>query len=361
MSGLRMRSRGRFADGPAIVGSLLVALLVLGRGITPGQAQNRPAQKFEPDSSGQADKLLRNAADLARDRQWSEAINIYQRVIDQFGDKVAKLPQRRTARTRRAISSCMSTSAASAMARSPSLPPEAREIYRNRVDGLAERWFRQGASQRDLGLAPPGGRPGVLQLVGRRRARALGRPGVSGRPVRRSPGDVSRLVPIRRRPDVLVHPDPSVDLARVAAKKLLCRAAAGEKPSARRSSTSIARLYPAAAGALAGRKGPYREILAESLAADHLAPPSQPDSRWPTFAGSLTRSKVVPGPIDVGSTQWRVELEKVSVDPSDGLHSPRWRRGHGRGRRLARAAAGLSSDRAGRPGDRLRRHAGAGV
>ena len=57
------------------------------------QAQNRPAQKFEPDSSGQADKLLINAANLAQDRQWSEAINIYQRVIDQFGDKVVMLPK----------------------------------------------------------------------------------------------------------------------------------------------------------------------------------------------------------------------------------------------------------------------------
>ena len=32
------------------------------------------------------------------------------------------------------------------------LPPEAREIYRNRIDGLAGRWFEQGASRRDLGL-----------------------------------------------------------------------------------------------------------------------------------------------------------------------------------------------------------------
>ena len=113
---------------------------------------------------------------------------------------------------------------------------------------------------------------------------------------------------------MLVHPDPSVDLARVAAKKLLCRAAAGENPPGKEELDEFARLYPAAAGALAGRKGTYAEILAESLASDHLAPPSQPDSRWPTFAGSLTRSKVVAGPIDVGSTQWRVELDKVGMN-----------------------------------------------
>ena len=118
---------------------------------------------------------------------------------------------------------------------------------------------------------------------------------------------------------VLVHPDPTVDLARVAAKKLLCRAAAGENPPNKGELGEFARLYPAATGALAGRNGDYAELLADSLSSDHLAPPAQPDSRWPTFAGSLTRSKVVAGPIDVGSTQWRVELDKVGMNRQTAL------------------------------------------
>ena len=98
-------------------------------------------------------------------------------------------------------------------------------------------------------------------------------------------------------------------------------------------------------GALAGRKGPYAEILAESLAADHLAPPAQVDSRWPTFAGSLSRSKVVAGPIDVGSTQWRVELDKVGMTRQNSFMP----RGGGLGAAPAprRAVAGLPPDRAG--------------
>src|SRR5262249_39722756 len=96
-------------------------------------------------------------------------------------------------------------------------------------------------------------------------------------------------------PFVLVHPDPSVDLARVAAKKLLCRAAEGETPPGQADIDAFARRYPAAAGSLAGREGPYAQTIALALSADHLTPPSQPDSRWPTFAGSLRRSKVVSG------------------------------------------------------------------
>ena len=82
---------------------------------------------------------------------------------------------------------------------------------------------------------------------------------------------------------------------------------------ARRISKDFATRYPGASGTLAGRTGAYAEILAESLGSDHLGPAHEPDNRWPTFAGSFQRTKVVPGPIDVGSMQWRVDLEKVSL------------------------------------------------
>ena len=122
---------------------------------------------------------------------------------------------------------------------------------------------------------------------------------------------------------VLVHPDPSVDLAKVAAKKLLCRGAIGENPPAQADLDEFAGRFPGAFGrSLAGR-GPYVEIVALAIAADHLALPSQPDSRWPTFAGSLRRSKVAAGPIDVGSTQWRVELERVQTHRIGPAFGPR--------------------------------------
>src|ERR1700677_2551481 len=70
----------------------LAGTLLLVAGSARGQGPNRSSAKFYPDSSDTAEALLRNAASHARDHQWSEAIGIYQRVIDQFGDKVARLP-----------------------------------------------------------------------------------------------------------------------------------------------------------------------------------------------------------------------------------------------------------------------------
>src|SRR5262249_42769915 len=117
----------------------------------------------------------------------------------------------------------------------------------------------------------------------------------------------------------LVHPDPSVDLARVAAKKLLCRAALGDRPPGEADLKALAARYPGASGKLAGRSGLYAEIVAEALRTDRLGPAQEPDNRWPTFAGSFQRTKLVPGSVDVGSMQWRVELEKVTVGRSQGF------------------------------------------
>ena len=71
---------------------LLVCGLISVAGVAHGQGPNHGAWKLS-DSSEKAETLLRNAASLARDGQWSEAIEIYQRIIDHYGDKVAKLPK----------------------------------------------------------------------------------------------------------------------------------------------------------------------------------------------------------------------------------------------------------------------------
>jgi len=274
------------------------------------QGFNRTATKFYPDFSDTADALLRNAASHAREGQWAEAVDLYQRVIQQFGDKVARLPKDDAAGDPSGESVLFVDLRQFCQRRLAALPPAGRAIYRSRVDVRAEQWYRQGAAERDRGLLRrvveqafcSAWGDDALELLGDlafedgRFDEALS---LYRQLVPDSPGDRSGLI----------HPDPSVDLARVAAKKLLCRAAEAEDPPDRAALEAFAAAYPDAAGALAGRSGPYAETLAEALRLDHLAPPAQPDGRWPTFAGSPTRTKVVPGPIDVGSLQWRIELE----------------------------------------------------
>ena len=125
-----------------------------------------------------------------------------------------------------------------------------------------------------------------------------------------------QLVPDR--PDdafSLIHPDPSVDLARVAAKKLLCRAAA--RREARRSPrrSRLSRAVPRRVGTLAGRKGPYAtDPRGVARSTTISRPPASPTAAGPPSPASFTRTKVVAEPIDVGSLQWRVALERITVD-----------------------------------------------
>jgi outer membrane protein assembly factor BamB len=293
----------------------LVGLLGVSVESARGQFPNHSPSKFYPDSSDPAEKVLRNAAGHARDKQWAEAVELYQRVIDQFGGKVTKVPKEEAGQDAAAEFVLYVDARRFCHRALAQLPPEAREIYRNRVDAVAERWFRQGESNHD--------EASLRRVVDQAFCCSWGDDAIE------LLGDMAfqdgrfpealalyRLLVADRSDDplALVHPDPTVDLARVAAKKLLCRGAMGEYAPTEADLGEYSRRYAAASGELAGRTGAYAQTVAQALASDHLTPPSQPDNRWPTFAGSLRRSKVVPGPIDVGSTQWRVELEKVQTN-----------------------------------------------
>ena len=283
------------------------------------QGPNHGASKFYPDSSDPAETLLRNAASLARDRQWSEAIDIYQRIIDQYGEKVAKLPREKDQAQPGGANELndefilfvdLRGHAHRSVAK---LPAEARAIYRNRMDSQAERWFLQGQSLRDPALLRRVVDQAFCSSWGDDALELLGdlafQEGRFGEALA-----MYRQLVLDRADDAfsLVHPDPSVDLPRVAAKKVLCRAAAGGAASLAAEVEAYAKRFPGAVGTLAGRKGPYTTILEQALRSDHLGPSGQPDGRWPTFAGSFTRTKVVAEPIDAGSLQWRASLDRIS-------------------------------------------------
>ena len=256
----------------------------------------------------------------------------------------------------RAISCSMSTIAGTATGRSRSCRRRRERFIAKRVDGMAERWFQQGKSRRDLTLLRrvvdqafcSSWGDDALELLGDL-AFQDGRFGEAraayGRIVADHPED----------PFTLVHPDPSVDLARVAAKKLLCRAAAGENPPGPADLNELRRALSRRDRRLAGPNRAYAEIVAAGAwTRTGCGPAREPDNRWPTFAGSFQRTQARPGADRRG-------LDAVASRSREGVVSsrrrgstPRTGIGGGPVTAAAGAAAGVSSDRAGRPGDRLR-------
>ena len=197
------------------------------------------------------------------------------------------------------------------------LPPEAREIYRSRADRLAERWYREGAARRamDCSAAWSTRRSAVPGATTRWSSWATWRSRTGGSARRwRCTASWCRTGPTI--PFALVHPDPVGRPGRGSRPRNGC---AGPHREARRAGpTSRNSRGDTRRRRAPGRpqRAPTRRSWPHSLAADRLETPGQPDGRWPTFAGSPRRTRIVPGPIDVGQVQWRVEIEKVSTTRS---------------------------------------------
>ena len=272
----------------------------------------RASTKVYFDTSHKADADLRSADNHARAGNYAEAIEIYQRVIQQFGDKVVDVAADPNAAVE--DDSRLSVNARrECQRRIAALPPEARALYRARADSQADRWFRQGRDARDRALLRRVVDQTFCSSWGDDALELLGDLAFQDGQFAEAIAAYAQLVPDRPSGALgLIHPDPSVDLARVAAKKLLCRAAIGEQVPTPAELESFAAAHPAAPGPFAGRKGPLATDLAEAIRDDHLTPPSQSDGRWPTFAGSTTRTRIAPGSVDVGSLQWRADLEPIT-------------------------------------------------
>ena len=330
-----MAQIGRGGMGRTSTISRRIAVLVMmacaiPASVSPGQVQvelrgqiPRASTKVYFDTSHKADADLRSADNHARSGNFAEAIEIYQRVIQQFGDKVVDVPldpaaveddSRLSVNARR---ECQRRIAA--------LPPEARALYRTRADSQAERWFRQGSDARDRSLLRRVVDQAFCSSWGDDALELLGDLAFQDGQFAEAIAAYSQLVPDRPSgARGLIHPDPSVDLVKIAAKKLLCRAAIGEHPPTPAELEAFAAAHPAAPGPFAGRKGTLALDLADAIREDHLAPPSLADGRWPTFAGSPARSKVAPGPVDVGSLQWRAELEPITPTRTSGGYGRRF-------------------------------------
>ena len=298
--------------GMAILGCLATGFAAL----RPVHAQvgnlTRTGAKFHPDSSYEAERLLRTAGSDVAAGQWVEAIELYQRVIAQFGDTVAQVPQGDPGAGGETV--LFVDARQNCQRRLAALPPEARAIYRRRVDAQAKRWYDQGLATNDRALLRQVVDQAFCSSWGDDATERLGDLAFRNGQFVEAIGYYHHLV---AEPGVasaeLIHPDPDVDLPRVAAKLLLCRAAIGENPPTTEELAAFTKDHAGESGAFAGRSGPLAESLIRAIKDDHLMTSSPVDGRWTTFAGAPSRTKVVPNPIDVGSFQWRAKLDPPQV------------------------------------------------
>src|SRR5438552_12157138 len=117
----------------------LLLVLVFGSFIVSSAAgDDRAGLAVLPAEVANTARRIDAADKLAAQKQWSEAIDEYQRVLSEAGDDLVPVSPRHVVQARWVWQARLAT-----------LPAEQRKAYRARIDPQAKKWFERGAAQRD--------------------------------------------------------------------------------------------------------------------------------------------------------------------------------------------------------------------
>jgi hypothetical protein len=294
-----------------------------------------PAELSAPQVNliaGATASRLEQARTLAADKNWDEAVDIWRELAADGTERLVDLGDGRFVTLR---TYCHLQIA--------SLPAEGLAVYRQRVDTLAEQWYRDGISGRDHRLlsrvvdelfCSTCGDDALLALgelaleradylTTRRRWEQispllrdpLGRPvwiALRGIDLDRHWPQVERRWKERAsHAQWLAYPDTTIGLADVRARLVLTSIRAGDLVRAALELEMFRRLHSEARGRLGGQEGPYVAALERLLATAGQWPGEARDTSWPTFAGSPTRSPSIPklGPITGPAWEKPIELD----------------------------------------------------
>ncbi|MBI3410485.1 MAG: PQQ-binding-like beta-propeller repeat protein [Planctomycetes bacterium] len=254
--------------------------------------------------------------------KWERALEEYQRLLLEESNALIPLPKSNGRYGFQLASTQLRRLCHQRLAQ---LPPLLREQYRRRVDAEANKLFLEGKEQR----APAPLRRLVNEHFCSRYAdQALDLLGDLAfetgnfeealhwwRHLVLGPGEMPTE-------DVLLFPDPRVDVALIQAKQVLALAFMGRHREAR---TYLARWqheFPKAEGRLGGERGLLAPIAARWIDKVAARTPSSSAANWPTFGGSSSRSQpALPFPSSqswLDGPTWRARLPDA-----DALRTPR--------------------------------------
>ena len=258
-----------------------------------------------------ADKQLAGVKAFLDDQQWDEAVETLRQVMETQGDRAIAIVPGRYLSVR---DYCHW--------RIASLPEEALQLYRRRVDPLAQRWYEEGIAERDEAKLSRVADQMLMSSWGDQALLALGEMALSrgqyGRARRHweriSPllktlagapiwmalrttaldekwGEIEPLLKSREQATAWVaYPDTDIDLADVRARFVLVSILEGANDRATLELDLLKRLHPDSRGRMGGRDVLYVEKLSDMLATSTSWPTTKAIADWPAFAGSVRRT-----------------------------------------------------------------------
>jgi outer membrane protein assembly factor BamB len=303
-------------------------------------------------ADGPAPLHLERVEAFLADKQWDEAVETLRRVMEDFGDRLIRLPapggKASEAYFRYVRVRDYGHARLAAWHRTA---PAALRLYRARVDPLAARWYQDGLAARDEPLlervadelfASSHGDDALYALgemalergdyaAARRsweaisprfRAPAVGHPlleGAAGAPLWLAVRGLDfaehgqELLPLLASgggpADWLAYPDTDLKLDDVRARLVLASILEGSTQRAEVELAILRLVAPHAEGRLGGRAVVYAEALAELLEQSRRWPAPSGRRGWPTFAGSFARNRAAADDVDVaGRPIWEYTL-----------------------------------------------------
>ncbi len=307
--------------------------------------------------AGETRTHLERVRAFLKDSQWDEAIETLCQLMEDEGDKLVAVSDLTGIENHgypRYVS--LREFGHSWLAAMATTHPQALQIYRQRVDSLAERWFRDGVKHQDERRLQKIIDHAVMSRYGDDALLALGEmvlekgDFVTARrcwerlsPTLRSPNglplgwevdladarqrwkEVSAW--LNRRPHSVhgfAYPDTDLDLKIVRARLVLVSILEGSFGRAEIELELLQQLFPQARGILAGREGRLVEILTDILRESRTWKLSSATGDWPTLAGSPQRNSralrqvdVVPHPV------WSLTLHNHPSKASQ--YRPTWK------------------------------------
>jgi len=289
---------------------VLVALIVgwLWQAEGLGQSEN-PSASAEVSPTVLLDRAdatvlgeLDRAKALLAGRQWEEAIRSLRELMDRAGTKLVPITPYRFIPLRDYGHLLFSQ-----------LPSEGLAVYRRQVDGLAQKWYEEGRTRRDMQL--------LRQVVEQAFASSwtdealwlLGEMALEAGQYAEARWYWERLIPAgqegekKKEATWLTYPDPGIDVGAVRARLVWTSLLEGSFRRAKEEWERLAQLHPEVRGRLAGREVRWVEAL-EQMFNEASGWPKYPHSEdWPTFAGTPARNGLASRSA-LGPVRWRVPL-----------------------------------------------------
>ncbi len=362
--------------------AILTGLVCLAAELPAQFGRSRRVDLSDSIDLNKADSAARNRLMQVRsyldDQQWSEAVETLRQVQEEYGQRLIPLPEVADPKApeRRFVSVrdyCHWQISA--------LPLPALELYRQRVDPLAERWYADGAGRSDVALLQQVVHAGFVSSWGDDALLLLGElaleaghfdrarecwfpllPLPTNHAVLQSVferartiianGEVAKLLDelyqlktgaephyyhLRRdRPltvaaaqelarfwksegqfTQLTYPDTPLDWAAIEARLVMVSIAEGDLATAELELGRFRRLYGSAEGKLGGRTVNFTEFLTAQLAAAKAWRMPSAPKSWPMFAGNNERNPLAAADVDIRAVAWRVPLGKVTMVDSE--------------------------------------------